>query len=70
MEKKVIPHCPICLEEMKVGQEVVLDGTFKGILHTDCSYLTLEEVEDQGLYEEIIRRNQRWLKQFNHTIMH
>lgn len=70
MEKKVIPHCSVCLKAMKMGQRVVFDRTFKGIMHADCSYSPLLEVEDQGFYEEIIRRNQRWLKQFNHTIMH
>ncbi|WP_394136914.1 hypothetical protein [Cytobacillus oceanisediminis] len=69
MDRKVIPHCHVCMEEMKIGQEIVMDRTFKGILHADCSYLLPDEIEDQGLLESVISRNQNWLKSFNHLIM-
>lgn len=58
------------MEEIKMGQEVVLEGTIKGILHANCSYLLPEDIEDQGLLENVISRNQNWLKSFNHLIMH
>jgi hypothetical protein len=67
---KIIPHCHVCKKEMKLGEEVVMDGIFKGILYADCSYLPPIEVEDQGKLEEVIIRNQRWLKPFNHLILH
>ncbi|WP_404356513.1 hypothetical protein LG291_23365 [Cytobacillus firmus] len=55
---------------MKMDEEVVMDGIFKGILHANCSYLPPTEIEDQGKLEDVISRNQRWLKSFNHLIMH
>lgn len=64
------PHCHVCMKEMKMGQEVVMDGLLKGILHADCNYLPLDEVEDKGSLEDVISRNQRWLKGFNHLIVH
>lgn len=71
MEKtKIIPHCHVCMNEMKMGEDVVMDGIFKGILHADCSYLPPTEIEDQGKLEDVISRNQRWLKSFNHLILH
>ncbi|WP_342026105.1 hypothetical protein AADC60_10590 [Cytobacillus pseudoceanisediminis] len=70
MEKKVRPHCHVCMKEMKMGQEVVMDGAFKGIIHANCNYLTAIEIEDKGLFEEVIGRNPRWFKQFNHLISH
>ncbi|MGN7178158.1 hypothetical protein [Cytobacillus sp. SAFR-174] len=70
MEKKVRPHCSVCMKEIKMGQEVVMDGTFKGIMHANCSYLSAIKIEDKGLFEVIIGRNQSWFKQFNHLITH
>jgi hypothetical protein len=46
------------MEKMKMGQEVVMDGLFKGILHADCSNLPFDQIEDQGKFEEVISRNQ------------
>ncbi|MCS0674638.1 hypothetical protein [Cytobacillus firmus] len=69
MDKKIIPHCHVCMNEMKMGEEVVLDSIFKGIMHSNCSYLPPNEIEDQGKLEEVISRNQRWLNSFNHLIL-
>lgn len=71
MENKITkPHCHVCMNEMKMGEEVVMDGTLKGILHADCSYLPPAEIEDQGKLEDVISRNQKWLKSFNYLFLH
>lgn len=53
-----------------VGVDVVMDGTFKGIIHADCNYLPPGEIEDRGKFEAVVKRNQKWFSQFNHVIRH
>ncbi|EWG11694.1 hypothetical protein [Cytobacillus firmus] len=68
--KNINPHCHICKEQLKLDEVVVLDGTLKGIIHAECNNLPQEEIEDRGSFQEVISRNQLWLKQFNHMILH
>lgn len=69
-QKDIIPHCHVCKEELKVGDEVVLDGTLKGIIHATCNNIPHREIEDNGRLEEVVLRNQMWLKQFNYMVLH
>lgn len=64
------PHCHVCMKELKIGQEVVTDDIMKGISHSDCSYLPFYEIADQGLFEDVVLRNQDWLKFLNRFILH
>ncbi|MCU1804743.1 hypothetical protein NVV31_04945 [Cytobacillus firmus] len=66
----IIPHCHVCKEKLKVGVAVVMDKTFKGVIHVSCNNLPQMEIEDHGNFEEVVLRNQLWLKQFNHMVLH
>jgi hypothetical protein len=61
---KVVPHCHVCMEELKIGEWVVMNGLLKGIMHADCNYLNDQEISDGGKYEDIVSRNQRWFSEF------
>ncbi|AND39055.1 hypothetical protein [Cytobacillus oceanisediminis] len=69
-KNNINPHCHVCIEEFKVGVDVVMNGTFKGIIHADCNYLPPGEIEDRGKFEAVVMRNQKWFSQFNHVIRH
>lgn len=58
------------MNPLKFGQEIIFDGITKGIMHAECSYIPLHEIEDKGKLEEVISRNQEWLNVFNHLIKH
>jgi hypothetical protein len=68
--KEIIPHCHVCREEFKAGVEVVFDGILKGIIHEACNNLPQKDIGDHGRIEEVVLRNQTWLRQFNHMVLH
>ena len=60
----VVPHCHVCMEELKIGERVVLSDLLACIIHEDCNYLPEDEVNDRGKYEEVVFRNQRMYGHF------
>ncbi|CAH0346082.1 hypothetical protein BCI9360_02400 [Bacillus sp. CECT 9360] len=63
-----IPHCSVCMKELKIGEQVIMEGIFNGILHADCNYLTEEYIEVRGRYEDVVIRNQKWFSGFISTL--
>lgn len=53
------------MEELKIGEQVVMIGLLASIMHEDCNYVPECEISDQGKYEEVVRRNQRWFSDFS-----
>lgn len=64
MVDNIVPHCSECMKELKLGEQVIMDGLFKGILHADCNYLDEEYIEDRGIYEEVVSQNQKRFSNF------
>ncbi|MCQ6275901.1 hypothetical protein JMM81_13170 [Bacillus sp. V3B] len=44
----VIPHCHVCMEELKMGELVVVDGLLKRIMHANCNYLADQKNRTKG----------------------
>jgi hypothetical protein len=53
MEKKVVPHCVFCEEQIKKGQKVYLTN-INQIIHTDCFQGKKSFVKAFGTYELIV----------------
>lgn len=66
----VIPHCNLCMDEIKLGEKVVMDSMYY-LVHLRCEHLNHFEKLDQGEFSEVVGRNFRYfpnfVKQFNET---
>lgn len=66
----VIPHCNLCMEELKLGEKVIMDSMYY-LTHLHCEHLNHFPKFDQGEFSEVVGRNFRYFpnffKQFNET---
>ncbi|MGD6899355.1 hypothetical protein [Bacillus infantis] len=63
-----IPHCNLCMEELKLGEKVIMDSMYY-ITHSRCQNLNPFPMLDQGEFSEVVGRNFRYfpgfVEQFN-----
>ncbi len=66
----VIPHCIQCMQELKLGENVVMDSMYS-LVHLRCEHMNQFEKLDEGEFTEVVGRNFRYfpnfVKQFNET---
>ncbi|MBU8729148.1 hypothetical protein KM915_03640 [Cytobacillus oceanisediminis] len=66
----VIPHCNLCMQELKLGEKVVMDSIYS-LVHLRCKHMNQFENLDEGEFSEVIGRNfhyfPNFVKQFNET---